>query len=594
MRMLMILLLVFFPAISVAAVVDLGDLTISDSRVPDWTPGVTGGIPDTSGWNVIEANDAQYNVVCDGVTVMGPALQVALDAAAIAGVPTVVHLNAGNCIVGCGNHLVLDSNVVLEGEGPGKTNLTYWVKKGGAYAKRHTVILGSDYARANYPSAAIPTDLASNAAIGDTSVTTTSAHGLSVNDWVIIAETGKDPSLFQNYNIGANADSEWVSHIAKVTAINSLQVTFDRPLRIAIRTAWDSQIRKLEMAENAGLQNLSLIGHPSNETQGPIAFNYAVNSWVYNVELTQPYNRFITLEHAARNTVERVTFTGPSIKVESTSNYGVNVTEGAHDNLITNNTFELLYTVLLFHEGASGNVTSYNYVKSSRFLALTWEWDMECHGTYTHENLFEGNDLLNGGRHDNYWGSNGPRNTWYRNRMFYGYGNNLKDGARGWYFEAQRPDSPEDMTTLILNFVNVITASYRWSNPPGWWVDSLEDKWGGGIGEDNTNMWFERNGVTDDSGVTGINVEPIASTTTTGNFLGDVAPGSWATDDLPESLYLSAAPSFWGGKAWPAIGADVDEYGGSNVKLPAQDRLEGSVTVFNMGTILLLLRSPEK
>ena len=52
---------------------------------------------------------------------------------------------------------------------------------------------------------------------------------------------------------------------------------------------------------------------------------------------------------------------------------------------------------------------------------------------------------------------------------------------------------------------------------------------------------------------------------------GDSAPASWSSVVFPDSLYLDSKPSWWpGGKAWPCIGADVDDH--SNLtKLPAQD-----------------------
>ena len=68
---------------------------------------------------------------------------------------------------------------------------------------------------------------------------------------------------------------------------------------------------------------------------------------------------------------------------------------------------------------------------------------------------------------------------------------------------------------------------------------------------------------------------PEPTTTNLFSYGGDKAPASWSTFNMPASLYLTAKPSWWpGGKPWPCIGSDADDFSGTLTKLPAEDRYE--------------------
>jgi hypothetical protein len=328
------------------------------------------------------------------------------------------------------------------------------------------------------------------------------------------------------------------------------------------------------MLENAGVSDLALDGHPENAIGGPVAFHYAANCWMKNVEITRPYNWFVHIENSARNTIAHGRLVGPSIKSEQTWNYGITAFMGAQDNLITDNIVEFMYQAFLIQQGASGNVFSYNYFPNTRWLPGQLQWgDIVLHGGWPHENLFEGNDLQGSGRHDAFWGSNGHRNTWYRNRMDDGTGWDRGQGAHGFIYAADRKEPHDDFTNLMLNIVNIMVTGT--GNTP---LDT-KDNGAYDAGADNLHLWIERNVATDDSGKTGIKVAPHPSTVAVGNHLGTRAPGSWARLQFPASLYLTGRPDWWSAsKPWPAIGADVDVHGGTKVTLPAQDRFQGSAS----------------
>lgn len=137
--------------------------------------------------------------------------------------------------------------------------------------------------------------------------------------------------------------------------------------------------------------------------------------------------------------------------------------------------------------------------------------DISIHGHYSYMNLFEGN-VVQFVQYADYWGPTGPLTTCFRNRVT---GNILV----------------RDHSHKANVIGNVLLK--------------------GGLSIDRSCK----------------DVFALAN-----RIKGKLTGGDKdAVKALPPSLYLKGAPSFWGDRPWPGIGADVDE-AGKAATLPAEDR----------------------
>jgi len=532
-----------------ASAADLGDLQIPASRLPDWNPGIEGGIPDTSSWPTINARD--YGAVPDDGKGDAPAINKAIDAAAAQGGKRVVYLPAGTYRFDYGTSVVMRSDVVLRGAGPTKTILTgdrgriYGTSWGGLHFMGSA---GSDIA---VTSASLPR--------GTDTIRLANTSGLSVGDWVYMFQNN-DPVYIQDGNGGP-----YMTHIFRVASILGNSVVMDRPLRHDFNPSKSVRVKRLNPISGAGLEDIRV----QNDDDSPDMYiptaqwDFAVGCWAKNVFFYNGHHYHLYLGRSARNTIrdcrfERLLYA----PIGEFNQYSVSLEGGAVDNLVTNNIFKDLRVAVILARGANGNVVSYNY----HMGGLCGSGMADFHGHYPHSNLVEGNDSncgINIG--DHYWGQQGPHNTVFRNRMR-GTGRVITKDA----FPTRYPFIVDSLN-LLLN------SAYSYHQIPGCNYDSGNCK---DLDHLTTNLWAERNIATDTrsgSGYGFVVQTPERSSVLKDNAKAKAAPGSWAHLRSPASLYLESRPDFWPAhKPWPGIGADVDDFSGGNlVKLPAQDRYDG-------------------
>ena len=532
----------------------LKDLQIPESRVPEWNPGVQGGMPDTSSWPIFcDATDPPYNAVPNDSGSDVSAIQSAINAAAAAGGNQVVYLPAGTYRFDYGQAIFMKSNVVLRGDGWDDT-IIKGDCGGGSGGKTAVIFEGSRGSDISITNSSIPR--------GTTSITLADASTISVGDWVYMYQNN-DSSYIQKPASG----KLYMSQIFKVSAKNGNTLTTDRPLRHYFGTSFNPRAQRMSPVENAGIEKMKVQMDWDSQRYDPTSFRFenSVNCWAKEVYARDCGKKHVRLSFCANNTVYKCMFMG-SLRIDregmdSSGTYSVDIEQGAHDNLITNTVNINSHNIANLARGCSGNVFSYNYN-----LGTIIGHGIFFHGQYPHENLVEGNDTYNGiNPMQNYWGQQGPRNTLFRNRC----------RGIGKIFTSQLPDEPINSVdfNLILN-----SAHYYYTEP-------FCDYFGKGNCRDFDNhsigVWAEYNFATDTTpdvgGVWGWVWETPEPTSTRieSDHEGDSAPASWSSVVFPDSLYLSSKPSWWpGGKAWPCIGADIDDHGGTMTKLPAQDWYE--------------------
>jgi hypothetical protein len=566
---LLFALLLAFPA----SAVDLEDLTIAASRIPDWEtafPGVEGGIPDISGWT-----ETASAAACDGVTNDRSTIQGEIDAAAD---NTIIRLPAGTCDIGSDN-LNLKSNVVLAGQGMNSTTIYAdetdeegtWTVDFCNYSVIHFCggVVGSNLA------------ISSGYTKGSASLVMASTTGLAVDDWIRIYQDN-DPS--QVVDPPPNTGPV-LSYIAQIDAIDGSTITIDRPLRHDLNATYNPRVNEIAMMENAGLEDLKveLSTSATMYYQPLLLVERAINSWTRRVWFYNGPQRHIKVTDSARFTARNNKFERLIWFYEAGGNGGVNgysviLEQHAHDNLITNNVFLNSFIHFTLSHGSSGNVFSYNYAPDVTQCGHAFF----LHGSYTHSNLLEGNDTDCRFNIDSNWGPQGPWNTIYRNRTL--NATERSDGRAP--LGGLRSEDPANGFSKIADKLNIMLNSlvgvYRWptqesgTNGCSVYPEDLvpcidfDSPHTFNSNVQMTDLHMERNLYTD-----GVNLmwiaTPEADTTLIGNLNG--TSSSWGLN-FPASLYQTTRPDYMGCGAWPIAGADVDDTAGTLTKLPAQTMYE--------------------
>ncbi len=223
--------------------------------------------------------------------------------------------------------------------------------------------------------------------------------------------------------------------------------------------------------------------------------------------------------------------------------------------LIEDNIFHAL-TLMISLEGApSGNVIAYNYLSGSLYNDPEWgRQTIGTHGAHPIMNLIEGNLSEDKFTADFYWGTSSHQ-TYFRNRMFnapgkiYGswgldlyvkqhyynvVGNVFGSGLENRYELTGDFNYMADKSIFKLGFLSAGTASAAGSDPM---VKSTLLRHGNWDSVTNGVVWHPE----------------IADRL------------------LPDSLYLSAKPAWFGSHRWPPIGADLNPMVSS---IPAESRYQ--------------------
>ena len=608
-----------------ALAVDLGDLQVPADRIPFFDPGVEGGIPDTSTWPVVNALD--YGATPNDGTDDSSAIDAAIDAAASLGTPAVVLLPEGTYNTLQPTKIHLKSNVVLKGEGPGKTFIyssqgsgpsdvitiageeKYELFTGAISTEdgRTTFTVEGFNFETFYPGYSLEPGSrvyvrGSHGLDCDGDGVEETHYGACANEVVHNVEGNKltltediilDPSITSisfwvypsykpigGFNEGSNTltlsqppffeegvyilisqdnderihPNAWfargLGQVVKVVGINGNNVQIHPALRIDFNPDYNLKITKPDFIYNSGVEDLSIEVESVSPVPlyrgDPIKFTYVINSWVKNIYARNAYQNFVSISDSARLTIRDNHFKTVQ-KPDYTNTYAISFGRKASDCLVTNNILEDVWVTAIFSGSANGNVYSYNYHKDIRE-----DHGIIHHGTYPFENLIEGNDAYRL-THDCWWGKQGPRITYFRNRA-----GEIRTSMNG---ACEAEGVVADQLNTIGNTANYY-LSFPWCSYPNCFdYDRM-----------NTNMWVEKNRYR----INFIGVDtPDSTNTFIDNVQGDVPPAEWADFDMPASLYLESPPSFWCEELpWPAIGSDVDDYANLNM-LPAQRRYEG-------------------
>lgn len=217
-----------------------------------------------------------------------------------------------------------------------------------------------------------------------------------------------------------------LGQVVEIESIYGNTVTLLDPLNHTYSTSRSAYIKKLNPICAAGVECLSIKREDDADTQhSNVYFNNAYNCVVRNVEGERCDFGHVEVNSSAHLQIEGNYFHHGIGYGGGGRAYGVIFQTASSFCLAQNNVFEHLRHSMLIQSGANGNVFGYNYSADpfweDGFLPSNSAGDAVLHGNYTFMNLFEGNTVQNivvDASH----GSNGPYNTFFRNRAeLYGF-----------------------------------------------------------------------------------------------------------------------------------------------------------------------------
>ena len=335
------------------------------------------------------------------------------------------------------------------------------------------------------------------------------------------------------------------------------------PLHIAFPAAQDPEVWRAaggtaDVVRYTGLENLSVwSAAASGDAKDMVVMNGAAYSWIKDIETDGSKNtwagRHIHLQNAVYRSEVRGSYSHNSSNYNQGSNaYGI-IYSGS-DCLIEDNIVRELNKPVLGETSGGGNVIAYNYVDEAIIGSLTNSWQETAinmsHGSFCHSDLFEGNHTPNVGvdstHGNNGWGvffrnwvtgrnSSGRTNAYLRAIYVDGWQREMTSVGNVLGSPSFRPDylilSPATGVNPVYGGVSSIylLGSNAWELgtgcKPG--ADYMDDGQAESLFYRHLDFDYKTNSQYDNP--------------------------SNPEKTLPDSLYLTGKPAFFGSRPWPWV-----------------------------------------
>jgi hypothetical protein len=456
--------------------------------------------------------------------------------------------------------LSISRGIVVRGEGSDRTKIIQ-------YASQNIFFIGGGGSE-------IVANISSGYSRGSDTLVLSNGNGFDAGSVVMIDQLN-DPALVTSTGSGGLCSycgrdglngTRAMAETLLVKERTGNTIKLNRPLYYDYKAAFQPQLsrRTATPVVNAGIENLYIEAAPEASDGDGIRMANCVYCWVRDIESYNTAGKHMEIRWGAYGNEVRESYFHHAQSFGSNAGYGVDINNYSTDNLIENNAFYYVHTgIELGSAGGSGNVLAYNYVNTTRQDPDWFQVQLGSHGAHCYMNLFEGN--VAGKVHlDNYWGS-GSHAVFFRNRI-----------------TRQNPDWPvhSDIVAVIVDahnyymtFVGNIIGTPSCSGPT--------EQTPFGSTYNNPVLWkigydcCSGTGNTDDTNVAGTLIR-------TGNWECTTNAIQWSSSErsIPDSLYLSAKPAWFGVLDWPPFTPERSGFNPNNVnKIPAQVRFENGPAI---------------
>jgi hypothetical protein len=541
---------------------------IPAERLTTWRPGVQGGVPTRA---TVCARVAA-SAFADGRSDASAGIQSALDRCPEG---QVVELSAGTFRID-ERYVLLSKGVTLRGAGPGRTILR---RTNGAVPGSYqpqvadpVVIVGPS--RWPRPDDTTSRALAADGVQGSDAVTLASAPGFQAGELVLLDEDHFETAAWRALPDGARAGSRiwasdrvvWQRHdppereddpfpaaagwfsrpgraiaeVKEIARVSGNVVTFTTPLHISYRVAHQAQLTRYtgdsRHVRHAGVEELTVTGGAN----GNLRFESAAHCWMRRVESTVWLGEGIALANSFRVEVRDSYVHDAAWPYPGGGGYALSLASGTAEMLFENNVVLGANKMMVARSAGAGSVVGYNYLDDGQ-IASDPEWvEVGLNGSHMagpHHMLFEGNLAFNYDS-DNTHG-NAIYHTVFRNhltgfrRSFPGLRNGRTAGLMygSWWH----------------SFVGNVLG--RPGEMGGWAYEDAGRPWGG------PSLW--KLGYNPINWEEAPDPQVLGTVLREGNFDYLTNTVRWDTQPqaLPDSLYLTAKPAFFGASPWPWVDA---------------------------------------
>lgn len=576
---------------------------LSPSRAIDWSSaGVPGGIP-TRTTDCATINAATYgNGASDATSAINSALSSCPSG-------QVVSLGAGTFLIN--GNVQVPANVTLRGAGANQTILHARNTSGAVVTLGNG---GVSWAQTNAVA------ITGGTAAGSTSITLSSASGVTVGSYLIIDQL--NDGVIVNAN-GSEGPCNWCDNgqngtrvqgqIVEVTSISGNTVRINPGLFVAYTLT--PHATPFTATKYAGVENVQVYANHTGAFSN-FAMNACAYCWISGVEGNYADGDHVEVDFSYHGTIMNSYFSNAYTHSPGTYDSDLALRNKSTGMLVQNNIFERLHVSMMLEWGAAGNVLAYNYSlgnfdSGSPNAAMN---DLDMHGAHPQFNLFEGNDVMSYGQ-DSIWGSS-AHNTFFRNWArgttkacnptsgrgtvsCTPLGTQGSSGVNGWWeFQGVRAVNATYEVSYMNDVGNVIGSSdmaslHAYGNSSAMpevamaWAICGTTPCGAGSRSYDQSVYGYAFGYAESgsdgsgtgcAGGTGIcySLTPWATFFLHGDYSNISSNVTWntgTTQAVPSSLYLSAKPSWWGNVPFPAIGPDVSSgwtVSGHVNKIPAR------------------------
>jgi hypothetical protein len=393
-------------------------------------------------------------------------------------------------------------------------------------------------------------------------------------------ETGVTPSTTNNYaGTGSGNDAAcWFSRqdrpqseIKQVASVNGNVVSFTSPLTMGYVTSHYAELTTYSGSNapvnEAGVENLTVRGGGD----GGVRFEDTMYSWAKNIECTEWWGECVAIENGFRDELVDSYIHDGAWAEPGGAGYAISLAFGSSGILIENNIVLKANKVMVSRSAGAGSVTAYNYMDDG-YIATVEGWIEDginnSHMVGSHMMLFEGNQSFNADSDDTH--GNTTYDVFFRNYLttmrstftsdYTGDAIDDTDAAAGvnlpkrafgahsysyWLSAVGNVLGTPGVTTAANGYVDSATGT-DW--PPTMWL----------LG------WNEVGNHTPDPNV-------AATMIRDGNWDSYLGQQTWLTGaaaTLPNSMYLTCKPAFFGSDTWPWVNPST----GTLDTLPAKQR----------------------
>lgn len=535
---------------SVAAVIPAAHAQVlPDDRTIDWSQsGIPGGIP-------------KRTTICANISA-GASTSTIQSALNSCPANQVVKLAEGTYTI---SSLTIPSNVVLRGEGPQKTIL----KATGS---------GSGFIRfgpGTTPQIANSTSITGGATAKSTSLTVSSAGGISVGSYLMITQlndssyvkisTTNGTCTWCDGGIGWNG-TRVQGQIVEVTSVNGNTIGISPGLYTNYRLS-PLATRFTMAAKNAGVEDLQVYMNNSGYTAN-FRMEGAAYSWVKNVESNYTDGDHAQLHWAYRNEIRDSYFHDAFTHSAGSTDADIFLANKTSGTLVENNQLRRLHQSIMLNWGAAGNVIAYNYIDNNFDSGgyNTLFGGLNVHGAHPMFNLWEGNmaPKLDA---DYFWGSsshNTAARNWFKGAaMIYGPLTGRAPEDKTGYWASQALAAVDiSQTAQYYNLVGNVIGS-DWQKGKSWTPIVVTPQRRSYYTSNNPYGYtFGYANLTDDGSNSGNSTLPYSTAIIHGDY--DYVTGTFrwsssiASRSIPASYYLAGRPAWFGTLSFPAFGPDLN------------------------------------